>query len=103
MKAKKSFFSQQLPRPSCSKENALPISPSIVDLSTYEDEEEELCCICDKRMPPAVNLAFVVEFAQWAQCDKCSHWTHLKYCTKIRVVRRESAFLCPHCDPETTI
>lgn len=27
----------------------------------------------------------------------CSHWTHLKTGTEVRVLGRDSVFRCPHC------
>ncbi|WAR25274.1 hypothetical protein MAR_010978 [Mya arenaria] len=69
--------------------------------SDSEDSEEvpaeDLCCIC-KRFSPATS-AYQLDIVNWGQCDKCSHWTHLKYCTPVRCLRRDSEFLCPHCSP----
>ena len=103
--AKKYLFKKNStkPRPSSSKENVPPQLNVCESEMSVSDDDEEVCCICNKRMPPAINLAYVLEFANWAQCDKCKHWTHLKHCTKVRVIRRESEFLCPHCDPATRI
>ena len=61
---------------------------------------ESLCCVCKRRMPESMKSAYVIEFVQWAQCDKCSHWTHLKYCSEVRCLRRGSDFLCPHCEKQ---
>ncbi|MES9879448.1 MAG: helix-turn-helix domain-containing protein [Sedimenticola sp.] len=68
--------------------------------SRYEDEEQiavddETCCVCRKSFPD--NSEYDLEFTSWGQCDACSHWTHLKYCSPIRVLRRSDTFLCPHC------
>ena len=59
------------------------------------DTETGLCCICQQHNADGLNLAYVVEFVNWGQCDKCCHWTHLKYCSKIRCLRRGSEFLPP--------
>ena len=34
---------------------------------------------------------------KWGQCDICSHWTHLAYCSPVRVLRLNEEFRCPHC------
>lgn len=60
-------------------------------------DSDDLCCVCLKKSPPALNTSIYLDIVNWAQCDKCSHWTHLKYCSPVRVVRRHSVFFCPHC------
>ena len=99
---KKLLFSPKSPIQGCSKENVPPYNDTESDFS-LSDDDEEVCCICKKRMPPAMNLAYVLEFAKWAQCEKCQHWTHLIHCSKVRVVRRGTQFLCPHCDASTLL
>ena len=73
------------------------------DQSLPVEDDEEVCCICSQRMPTAMNLAYQLEFVKWAQCDLCQHWTHLKFCSKVRVIRLNSEFLCPHCDASTCV
>ena len=31
----------------------------------------------------------------WAQCEDCDHWTHLRYCSPVNVVSSKSVFRCP--------
>ena len=81
----------------------LPDDVNLSDSSPEEMDEQDLCCVCHKFNADGLNPAFVIEFIRWAQCEKCMHWTHLKYCTKVRCLRRDSVFLCPHCDPSTRI
>lgn len=102
--SKKSLkFPRSSPVPCCSKENIPPSPENDHNNTLSESDDEELCCVCKRRMPPEIKLAYVLEFARWAQCDECDHWTHLKYCTQVKVIRRESRFLCPHCDPATSV
>ena len=58
--------------------------------------EEDKCCVC-KRFYAQDKESYQVSFTQWACCDECGHWVHLKYCTPIKVVRRETSFKCPCC------
>jgi hypothetical protein len=102
----------ELPKPSCAKnelkhnkQSPKPSTSAVLvsddndtDYSDKSVSDEDLCCVCGKFTPEALNLAFTIEFVQWGQCDSCNHWTHLKYCTKVRFLRRDSQFLCPHCE-----
>jgi hypothetical protein len=63
-------------------------------------DESEKCCVCNKFTPDEVRNSVSLVFTKWVQCDKCGHWTHLKYCTNIAVVRRGDHFFCKHCTPE---
>ena len=36
-------------------------------------------------------------FVKWAKCDFCDHWTHLTFCSQVKILRRDSVFRCPHC------
>ena len=38
-----------------------------------------------------------VIFLKLAECDVCSHWTHLQFCSKVKVIRKFDGFRCPHC------
>jgi len=62
-----------------------------VGLPTVRFEPEQL--------KHCVSLVFV----KWAKCDfqNCTHWTHLTYCCKQRVVRRQENFECPCHAPAT--
>lgn len=91
------------PKPSTSGMNttrkqcsALPMPESEADEDIVEDAD--LCCICKKLSPPDLNKLPMLKIVNWAQCDSCGHWTHLAFCTQVRVVRRLSPFLCPHCE-----
>jgi hypothetical protein len=74
----------------------------IDDLDESDDlddvSESDLCCVCKKMSPPGIKECPDLVIVKWAQCDKCSHWTHLRFCSKVRVVRRLSDFVCPHCE-----
>ncbi|XP_052778555.1 uncharacterized protein LOC128215995 [Mya arenaria] len=91
-KAKRIIFE---PVPSTSGLNCQCPQSSSDSEDSEEVHAEDLCCIC-KRFSPATS-AYHLDIVNWGQCDKCSHWTHLKYCTPVRCLRRDSEFLCPHC------
>ncbi|XP_048252703.1 MFS-type transporter clz9-like [Haliotis rufescens] len=65
--------------------------------------DDELCCKCSKFVPDEVRANVSLIITTWAQCTNptCQHWTHLRFCTPVRVVRRHSEFWCPcHDEPE---
>ena len=66
-------------------------------LSDEDIGEEEKCCVCKKWEPDEIRGSAYISFVNWAKCDFCPHWTHLKTCTEVRVIRRDSVFRCPHC------
>ncbi|CAC5364057.1 unnamed protein product [Mytilus coruscus] len=73
-----------------------------MDFSDTDDEEIleiELCCVCKQFTPNQIRLGVGVELTKWVQWDnyRCKHWTHLKYCTELRAVRRNTKFYCMHC------
>ena len=72
-----------------------------IDTQNSEDSSDS-CCVCKQHSPPGLHeeLYSKAVLVKWAQCDKCSHWTHLRFCCKQNVVRRCSTFLCPCCNQE---
>ena len=67
------------------------------DSEPMEIREEEKCCKCKLFEPKELRHNNYVELVKWAQCDKCPHWVHLKYCSSERVIRRGKEFVCIHC------
>jgi len=75
---------------------------SAEDATTDDDDSDadtETCCMCDRFEPANLDKFPYITLVSWGKCDKCPHWTHLKFCSKVRVIRRETEFLCPHCEP----
>jgi uncharacterized protein (UPF0305 family) len=78
--------------------NVIPASSSDDD-----DDDDETCCACDRFQTEEQAACLSLTFVKWAQCDgirngmPCLHWTHLGYCTPVKVIRRGDAFYCPHC------
>ena len=62
-----------------------------------DDSEDEKCVVCGRWTPAEVSGATSIIFVKWAQCDICSKWCHLRYCTNVTVVRRNVKFFCPIC------
>ena len=91
------------PQPSTSgtskKGKALEILSEDSEGSLTDEDigEEEKCCVCKKWEPDEIRGSAYISFVNWAKCDFCPHWTHLKTCTEVRVIRRDSVFRCPHC------
>lgn len=69
------------------------------DSQSSEDDvsEEDKCCVCKLFQPKELKNCVSLVFTKWAQCDhqNCGHWTHLIYCCKQKVVRRNDVFECP--------
>ena len=79
------------------RSNANVLNDSLSGVSS--EDEDEKCCVCGKFTPDAVRYSESVIFTKWVSCDGCNHWTHLIYCTNVRVVRRGDSY-SPHCSPE---
>ena len=91
------------PRPSTSGLNQKG-GPLHVDNSSVSSEsesesiaEEDRCCVCNLFHPKELRGCQQLISVKWGQCDVCNHWTHLGYCTDVRVIRRGDIFKCPHC------
>ena len=81
------------------KGGPLPLSEDTTDNDSDVDytDDEETCCVCDKWQPKDLEKLAGIVFVKWGKCDFCSHWTHLNFCTPVKVLRRGSVFRCPHC------
>ena len=67
-----------------------------IDAEDFEDDGE-VCSVCEAPVPPnAPELAFE-DVLKWGQCDLCDKWVHLKYCTSVCRLRKDSVFKCPAC------
>ena len=93
------------PKPSTSglynKGGPINLNTEDTDADTEEEiADDEKCCMCNKYEPADIDKCPFVTIVSWGQCDKCSHWTHLRFCSKVRAIRRGSEFLCPHCSPD---
>ena len=79
---------------------AIP-GPSHVNVSSDEFNEQDVCCVCKMISPSGLReiLYNRILFVKWAQCEKCGHWVHVKFCTK-GVDVRTSTYLCPCCTNE---
>ena len=78
--------------------NQIETGPTVVIESVEEEiPPSEKCCVCKQYHPEMAAVGYVVEFATWGKCDfeDCDHWTHLKYCCDIKVLRRHDKFYCP--------
>ncbi|XP_060592929.1 uncharacterized protein LOC132747543 [Ruditapes philippinarum] len=96
---------EPVPSTSGTSKTGVPISldsPShMSDSDTdIEIEERDKCCVCKLYTPTQLKHCVSIVFTKWAQCNFCSHWVHLRFCTPITVVRRATVFRCPHCVTE---
>ena len=91
------------PQPGVSRH---PSTPDLGHFSSDSDDdmtESEKCCVCHRFEPEQLKHCVSLVFVKWAKCDfqNCTHWTHLTYCCKQRVVRRQENFECPCHAPAT--
>ena len=66
-------------------------------IHSSDDDDNIPCCVCDQRYPPALRTCISLTIVNWAKCDACEHWTHLRCGSSVNVVRRSSELFCPHC------
>ena len=89
------------PRPSTSGTikvgGPINLSQSSEDSESTDIAEDEKCCVCHTYEAGYLKQCVYVSFVSWGKCDFCPHWTHLKSCSEVRVVRRGDVFRCPHC------
>jgi hypothetical protein len=79
-------------------EEKIETGPTVVIESVEEDiPQTEKCCVCNKYNPEIPDSGYVMEFATWGKCDyeNCNHWTHLRHCCDVKVLRRHDIFYCP--------
>ena len=101
----KSKKSKENVRPStsgtASSKKGGPINISTPDLTSdsddNDDDDTETCCFCQRFQPEVLHGCPQLVIIKWGKCDFCPHWTHLTYCSDVRVLRRDSVFRCPHC------
>ena len=95
-----STYAEPKPGPSC-----IIVADSDSDMSVDSDTPlDKLCCVCQRNTPKELRNCVSIVFPKWAQCDgfkangmPCNHWTHLIYCSDVRVLRLNDKFYCPHC------
>ena len=89
------------PRPSTSGTvkvgGPIELSQSSEDSEYTDIAEDKKCCVCHTYEAGYLKQCVYVSFVSWGKCDFCPHWTHLKSCSEVRVVRRGGVFRCPHC------
>ncbi|CAC5369850.1 unnamed protein product [Mytilus coruscus] len=63
-----------------------------------QDDDTTLCCVCNMWQPKELQDCISIVFTQWAKCEflQCDHWTHLKFCCDVSVLRRSDKFYCPY-------
>lgn len=72
------------------------VDPSSDSDTDSDMTDEDKCCVCNKFYVNRSDIQFI-KLISWGQCDfqNCGHWVHLKYCTSVRVLRRNEKFICP--------
>jgi hypothetical protein len=73
-----------------------PIENSCESSDEENVEENEKCIVC-KNFSPDISKRPYVIIVNWGQCEKCSGWVHLSFCTPVKAIRRGDNFLCPSC------
>ena len=81
------------------RSNANAFNNDSLSRVSSEDEDDKYS-VCGKFTPDAVRYSESEIFTKRVSCDGCNQWTHLIYCTNVRVVRHGDSFFCPHSSPE---
>ena len=79
------------------KNKSAIFSEGLSESDTDDESPSEKCCICQRNEPPQLRDLPYITFVNWANCDRCPHWVHLKFCIPQRVVRKDTVIVCPHC------
>ncbi|XP_053388334.1 uncharacterized protein LOC128551486 [Mercenaria mercenaria] len=74
-------------------------TPSIISDSGDEDDTE-VCSVCERFTPAELKFCVNLTLVKWGCCDKCDRWVHLRFCSPVKVLRRNDPFLCPKCTEE---
>ena len=101
-KAKKSLKFEDLPSTSGASPrpctSGLSKAAAMEGVPVSEEDESDVddeinngvsCCMCKQARPPEFDYLVIT---QWANCDTCMHWTHLKFCSTVRVIRNDTFF-----------
>lgn len=89
--------SNMSPQPGPSVLQKIIISDDDFFGDSIDGDDESLCCVCNTRFPEALRQYVSLVFAMWGKCmySNCDHWTHLKFCCDVNVLRRHRIFDCP--------
>jgi hypothetical protein len=70
------------------------------DEDSVEDDvrNEDVCCVYGEWQPKELRGCISLVLTKWGQYDVCNHWTHLTYCSPVRVLRLHDEFRCHHCE-----
>ncbi|KAK6036872.1 hypothetical protein COOONC_25623 [Cooperia oncophora] len=52
--------------------------PPLIAEDIEDDDELDLCAVCDKREPPVKSADTLEAPIDWLQCDNCLTWVHLQ-------------------------
>ena len=65
--------------------------------SSSDTQDDDVCCQCDRFSPAGLKLCANLTIVNWAQCDQCTHWVHLRFCVPLMEVGVDDTFVCPCC------
>ena len=65
-----------------------------------DSQDDEVCCQCEQWSPPGLKQCPNLQIVNWACCDKCKHWVHLKFCVALWAIEPNDKFICPCCTLE---
>lgn len=68
---------------------------SAEDMTDSDSKDDTCCCGCGQHQPDDYKKNTYIKFLNWGKCDLCDHWTHLKYCSTVKAIRRDTVFCCP--------
>ena len=79
-----------------SKKRKVDMNEDFEDIDELPVVDNVPCCICGKLYAPNAPKGDLVIF-DWGQCDICSGWVHLRYCSDVRFLAPSDPFTCCKC------
>ncbi|XP_053383877.1 uncharacterized protein LOC128550038 [Mercenaria mercenaria] len=90
----------QQPSTSSNNRKADVESPASIISDSGDEDDTEVCSVCGRFTPTELKYCVNLTLVKWGCCDKCDKWVHLRFCSPVKVLRRNDPFLCPKCTEE---
>jgi hypothetical protein len=87
-----------IPNKKMSKDYVVANTDSDVEENDILDSDK--CIVCRRQNVKDIGKLPYLTIVNWGFCDRCDGWVHLKFCSPVRVLRRNDTILCPSCSYE---
>ena len=96
--AQKLRLSEPLPSTSALNKRGGAINLKITKSDQSSEDIQVKYCVYDFWEPKTRKTMRALTFVDWAKCDFCRHWIHLKFCAVVRYMDEYSEFRCFYCE-----